>query len=131
MIRSLCDTKLLRLVAAHGKSNKVTPCFFSTHHHQAALDSHSYASMLQQAIQNCDPNSGKSLHCHILKRGASLDLFAQNVLLNTYVRFDDSLDDASKLFDEMPVANTVSFVTLAQGFSRSHHFHRSLHLLLS
>ncbi|KAG4906203.1 hypothetical protein JHK82_054840 [Glycine max] len=42
----------------------------------------------------------------------------------------ESLEDASKLFDQMPLTNTVSFVTLAQGFSRSHQFHRALHLLL-
>ncbi|KAK7308517.1 hypothetical protein VNO77_42127 [Canavalia gladiata] len=134
MIKALGDTRLLRLLAAHGKSStKVTPCFYSTHHHhhhsQLAWDSHSYASMLQQAIQKHDPNSAKSLHCHFLKRGASLDPFAQNVLLNAYVQFH-SLHDASKLFDEMPLTNTVSFVTLAQGFSRSHQFHHALHLLL-
>ncbi|RDX85114.1 putative pentatricopeptide repeat-containing protein, mitochondrial, partial [Mucuna pruriens] len=113
MMRSLGDTKLLRLAATHG----------------LLLDSHSYASLLQRTIHNRDPNSAKALHCHILKRGASLDLFAQNILLNTYVHFH-SFHDASKLFDEMPLTNTVSFVTLAQAFSRSHQFHHALHLLL-
>lgn len=130
MIRTVYDTKLLRLVALHGKAKTITQCFYSTHfHHQDALDSYSYATMLQQAIQNRNPNSGKSLHCHILKRGARLDLFAQNVLLNTYVNFN-SLEDASKLFDEMPLINTASFVTLAHGFSSSGQFHHALHLLL-
>ncbi|ESW25117.1 hypothetical protein PHAVU_003G008700 [Phaseolus vulgaris] len=120
MIRSVYDAKLLRVVRR----------FCSTHfHHQDALDSYSYATMLQQAIRNRHPNSGKSLHCHILKRGAPLDLFAQNVLLNTYVHFH-SFDDASKLFDEMPLINTASFVTLAHGFSCSGQFHHALHLLL-
>ncbi|XP_027361920.1 putative pentatricopeptide repeat-containing protein At5g13230, mitochondrial [Abrus precatorius] len=128
MIRSLGDRRVLGVLAAHGKT---TPCnHHRQYHSHATLDSHSYASMLQQAIQKCDPNSAKTLHCHILKRGgASLDLFAQNILLNTYVHFD-SLHDASKLFDEMPLTNTVSFVTLAQGFSRSHQFDHALHFLL-
>ncbi|XP_020237516.1 putative pentatricopeptide repeat-containing protein At5g13230, mitochondrial [Cajanus cajan] len=125
MIRSLGDRKVWRVIAGAAHGNKGTPCFYSTH----SWDSNSYAAMLQQAIQKRDPNTGKSLHCHILKRGASLDLFAQNVLLNTYVRFD-SFYDASKLFDEMPLTDTVSFVTLAQAFSHSHQFDRALHLLL-
>ncbi|CAL5190755.1 unnamed protein product [Lathyrus oleraceus] len=103
------------------------------HQHQpclSALDSHSYAHMLQQIIQNgADPNAGKHLHCHILKRGASLDLFAQNILLNFYVQ-SNSLHDASKLFDEMLLTNTITFVTLAQGYSRSHQFNEALHFIL-
>lgn len=102
------------------------------HHQQclSALDSHSYAHMLQQIIRNgADPIAGKHLHCHILKRGTSLDLFAQNILLNFYVQ-SNSLQDASKLFDEMPQTNTISFVTLAQGYSRDHQFHQALHFIL-
>ncbi|CAJ1932880.1 unnamed protein product [Sphenostylis stenocarpa] len=130
MIRSLYDTKLLRLLPAYGNTKIITACFYSTHfHYQDAFDCHSYATMLQQAIQNCHLNSGKSLHCHILKRAAPLDLFAQNVLLNTYVHFH-SFDDAFKLFDEMPLTNTASFVTLAHGFSRSGQHHHALHLFL-
>lgn len=86
--------------------------------------------MLRQAIQNRDTASGKGLHCHILKRGgACLDLFAHNILLNMYVQFE-SLDDASKLFDEMPLRNTISFITLAQGYSRSCQFDHALDLIL-
>jgi pentatricopeptide repeat protein len=103
------------------------------HQHQPclpALDSHSYAHMLQQIIRNgADLNAGKHLHCHILKRGTSLDLFAQNILLNFYVQ-SNSVQDASKLFDEMPQTNTISFVTLAQGYSRSGQFHQALHFIL-
>lgn len=125
MIRSLRVVSL----SAHCT---LTPCFFSTHFHHyqpAFFDSHSYARMLQHAIHNRDPNLGKTLHSHIFKRPVSLDLFAQNILLNFYVSFH-SFHDASQLFDEMPLTNTVSFVTLAQAFARSHQFHRALHLLL-
>ncbi|KAL4382704.1 hypothetical protein S245_014410 [Arachis hypogaea] len=107
-------------------------CYFSVCSSQqpclGAFDSHSFASTLQRTIQDGDADAGKRLHCHALKRGACLDLFAQNILLNAYVQ-SDSLDDALKLFDEMPLRNTISYITLAQGFSRSQQFHHALHLI--
>ncbi|XP_076892678.1 putative pentatricopeptide repeat-containing protein At5g13230, mitochondrial [Bidens hawaiensis] len=79
------------------------------------LDAHIAASFLQNCIINNDIVSGKTLHCHILKTGNGLDLFGWNILLNLYVK-SEFLKDARHLFDEMPSRNTVSFVTLIQGF---------------
>jgi len=95
MIRSIvCDSTKLSLQLLHHCRHI---------HHQlflTALDSHSYAHMLQQIIRNSTDPTGKHLHCHILKCGTSLDLVTQNILLNFYVP-SNSLQDASKLFDEM------------------------------
>ncbi|KAJ0566452.1 putative tetratricopeptide-like helical domain superfamily, DYW domain-containing protein [Helianthus annuus] len=80
------------------------------------LDAHTGARFLQNCIINGDLASGKTLHCHFLKTGGGLDLFGWNILLNLYVK-SELLSDARNLFDEMPSRNTVSFVTLIQGFS--------------
>ncbi|KAK7273281.1 hypothetical protein RIF29_14330 [Crotalaria pallida] len=143
MIRLLRDTKLSRIIqlasssSSHCKTNHTTPCFFFSSYHQPCIastspfdsHSHAYANMLRLTIQHANPTSGMRIHCDILKRGASLDLFARNILLNMYVK-SEYLDDASKLFDEMPHRNTISFVTLAQGYSLSRQFHRALDLIL-
>ncbi|KAJ6695077.1 hypothetical protein OIU74_014260 [Salix koriyanagi] len=86
-----------------------------------------YGSLLQSCILNGDYPTGKSLHCEIIKKGNCLDLFASNILLNLYVK-DDSLPDAVKLFDEMPGRNTVSFVTLIQGYSQCFRFSEAIGL---
>ena len=82
------------------------------------FNSHAYAAMLQDCVQNGDPTSGKALHSEILKRGGCLDLFGYNILLNVYVK-SELLCDAIKLFDEMPERNTISFVTLIHGYAQS------------
>ncbi|XVF59515.1 hypothetical protein PTKIN_Ptkin07bG0282100 [Pterospermum kingtungense] len=61
------------------------------------------------------------LHCQILKSGNCLDLFATNILLNVYVKAE-LLSQAETLFDEMPERNTISFVTLIQGYVHSLRF---------
>ncbi|XP_057485691.1 putative pentatricopeptide repeat-containing protein At5g13230, mitochondrial [Actinidia eriantha] len=91
------------------------------------FNSHAYASMLQNCIVNGESTTGKSLHCHILKRGGCLDVFAYNVLLNVYVK-SDLLSDAHKVFDEMPERNTVSFVTLIQGCAKALRFVEGIEL---
>ncbi|KVI08451.1 putative pentatricopeptide repeat-containing protein At5g13230, mitochondrial isoform X1 [Cynara cardunculus var. scolymus] len=80
------------------------------------LDAHICARFLQNCIISSNLALGKTLHCHILKKGGGLDLFGWNILLNLYVR-SELLQDACNVFDEMPSRNTVSFVTLIQGYS--------------
>ncbi|XP_047339071.1 putative pentatricopeptide repeat-containing protein At5g13230, mitochondrial [Impatiens glandulifera] len=114
-------------------------CFFSTQMNKETLnifeevttnfDSHSTARRLQQCVVNGVPNTGMSLHCDILKKGNCLDLFAWNVLLNMYVKLD-LLSHAITLFDEMPERNTISFVTMIQGYVQSLRFVEALDLFL-
>ncbi|KAL3522785.1 hypothetical protein ACH5RR_015619 [Cinchona calisaya] len=93
----------------------------------AVFDSHAYASMLQNCIKTCDPITGKAIHCDIVKRGGCLDIFARNILLNLYVK-SELLSEARKMFDEMPVRNMVSFVTLIQGYSMSERYNEAVEL---
>ncbi|KAL3818735.1 hypothetical protein ACJIZ3_004640 [Penstemon smallii] len=91
------------------------------------FDSHIYARMLQGYIKNYEPTKGKTLHCHIFKKGNCLDLFARNILLNFYTK-NGLLSDGVKLFDEMPERNMVSFVTLIHGYSQSEEYDKAIDL---
>ncbi|CAA6660025.1 unnamed protein product [Spirodela intermedia] len=61
--------------------------------------------------------------------GAALDLFSQNVLLNMYVK-SYLISDARQLFDEMNERNTISFVTLIQGYVLGGEFDQATGLFL-
>ncbi|KAK6139134.1 hypothetical protein DH2020_027123 [Rehmannia glutinosa] len=91
------------------------------------FDSHVYAGMLQHCTKNNEPTKGKILHCHILKRGNCLDLFARNILLNMYSK-TGLFSDALNLFDEMPYRNVVSFVTIIQGYSKLKEYEKAVAL---
>ncbi|GMH02225.1 hypothetical protein Nepgr_004064 [Nepenthes gracilis] len=82
------------------------------------FDSRAYASTIQYCVFHGEPLKGKALHCQVLKKGNCLDLFALNVLLNFYVK-SQLLSDACALFEEMADRNTVSFVTLIQGYGEA------------
>lgn len=148
MIRLFCHRTLPSRInfATHCGNSRAWVCFprrhFSAQAAQLAqqfasstelpsseFDFHAYATMLQDCIRNADPTSGKGLHCEILKRGGCLDLFAYNVLLNMYVK-SELLCDAVTLFDEMPERNTISFVTLIQGYAQSLRFTEGVELFV-
>ncbi|KAI3973647.1 hypothetical protein MKW92_023241 [Papaver armeniacum] len=82
------------------------------------FDSRKYAQILKECISTNDPNKGKSLHGNIIKKGNCLDLFAWNILLNMYVK-SELISDAQRLFDVMFERNTITYVTLIQGYMHS------------
>ncbi|XAR57032.1 hypothetical protein NMG60_11025032 [Bertholletia excelsa] len=88
---------------------------------------HAYGRMLRSCIINGEYGIGRGLHCHILKTGCCLDLFARNILLDLYVK-SDLLPDARNLFDEMLERNSVSYVTLVQGYAQSMQFVEAIEL---
>ncbi|KAL3655929.1 hypothetical protein CASFOL_000325 [Castilleja foliolosa] len=104
------------------------------YHHQPVntreFDSHVYARIIQHCTRNNDPTKGKALHCHIFKMGNCLDLFARNILLNMYSK-TGLFSDAINLFDEMSDRNTVSFVTVIQGYLNSQEFEKAVELFFS
>lgn len=93
------------------------------------FDSYAYSRLFQDCIAGNDLIKGKAVHCHALKSGNCLDLFAWNTLLNMYVKLDLLLD-ARQAFDEMPERNMVSFVTLIQGCSQCGEFDEAIGLFL-
>ncbi|KDO41030.1 hypothetical protein CISIN_1g046194mg, partial [Citrus sinensis] len=58
----------------------------------------------------------KLFHLQILKHGFAYDVFLCNTLINVYVRVGD-LASASKLFDEMPDRNSVSWACIVSGYT--------------
>lgn len=91
------------------------------------FDSYAYSCMFQDCIIGNNLINAKAVHCHVLKSGSGLDLFAWNTLLNMYVKLGHLLD-ARQLFDEMPQRNVVSLVTLIQGFVQCDEFDEAIGL---
>ncbi|KAK8470954.1 hypothetical protein PHAVU_003G103200 [Phaseolus vulgaris] len=67
-------------------------------------------------LRTCkDLASAASTHSNLLKFGFSNDTIATNHLINCYLRLF-RIDNAQKLFDEMPQRNVVSWTSLMAGY---------------
>lgn len=61
---------------------------------------------------------GRQVHAQVLKLGFGEDGFSLNNLIHMYVSFQ-SLEEARRVFDNMPSRSVVSWTTLIAGYGRS------------
>ncbi|KAF8019088.1 hypothetical protein BT93_H3841 [Corymbia citriodora subsp. variegata] len=79
--------------------------------------SDSCAYLLQTSLKNKDPFAGRSVHAQIIKSGLHFGLFLTNNLMNFYAK-SEFLDDARRVFDEMPEKNTSSWNTILSMYAK-------------
>ncbi|XP_010495819.2 PREDICTED: putative pentatricopeptide repeat-containing protein At5g47460 [Camelina sativa] len=78
---------------------------------------HGYVSLCQQ------------LHGYVIKHGFVSDTRLSNSLMRFY-KTSDSLEDAHKVFDEMPYPDVISWNSLVSGYVQSGRFQEGLSLFL-
>ncbi|EOA19891.1 hypothetical protein CARUB_v10000138mg [Capsella rubella] len=62
--------------------------------------------------------AAKLLHSHLYKNGLCKEVYLCNNLINAYLGTGDSVS-ARKVFDEMPLRNSVSWACVVSGYSRN------------
>ncbi|KAI5339629.1 PREDICTED: pentatricopeptide [Prunus dulcis] len=90
-----------------------------------ATSSDSYAFHLQACLRKRDLFSGKSIHAQIIKSGLHFGVFLMNNLMNMYVKTGYSLD-AHRVFEEMPVRNTLSWNAILSAYAKQGKFDAAL-----
>ncbi|PIA41933.1 hypothetical protein AQUCO_02100046v1 [Aquilegia coerulea] len=81
------------------------------------------------AIKSCaslfDLCSGKQIHQQALAFGFESDLFVSSALIDMYSKCG-VLNDARKLFDEIPMRNVVSWTSMVTGYVQNDNPHQAL-----
>ncbi|KAK3228467.1 hypothetical protein Dsin_000348 [Dipteronia sinensis] len=62
-------------------------------------------------------HKGRAFHALMIASGFDSDVYTNNHLLSMYLKFK-RVDDAHKVFDEMPKRNVISWTSLISGFSQ-------------
>ncbi|PIA28798.1 hypothetical protein AQUCO_06600011v1 [Aquilegia coerulea] len=88
-------------------------------------------STFRCAIKSCsslfDLRSGKQTHQQALVFGFESDLFVSSALIDMYSKCG-VLNDARKLFDEIPMRNVVSWTSMVTGYVQNDNPHEALSL---
>ncbi|KAM0049168.1 putative tetratricopeptide-like helical domain superfamily, DYW domain-containing protein [Helianthus debilis subsp. tardiflorus] len=86
--------------------------------HEIWADSVTYSELIKCCLARGAVREGKLVHKHVFSAGYQPKTFLINTLINMYVKFN-LLDEARKLFDEMPERNVVSWTTMIAAFSNA------------
>eukprot|EP01018_Ginkgo_biloba_P001571 Gb_40472 [translate_table: standard] len=82
-----------------------------------AVDTSTYACLLQMCIKKKALSEGKLVHLHMNAKGYVPDRFLQTTLVSMYAKCG-SLVDARKVFDEMPKRDVRSWTVMIAAYSR-------------
>ncbi|KAM5564148.1 pentatricopeptide repeat-containing protein [Rosa sericea] len=81
-----------------------------------------YLNRIAIALTHCRRvqafNHGKAFHSQLIKLGISADVFLSNNLISMYASSPRLIDDAQKLFDEMPHRNIVTWTTMVSAYTK-------------
>ncbi|KAJ4966350.1 hypothetical protein NE237_018199 [Protea cynaroides] len=82
------------------------------------IESSFYVPLLKECIYNNSASETQVIHAHIIKTGTHEDLFLMTFLLNVYAKCG-VLEDARKVFDQLPRRNVVSWTALMTGYNHN------------
>ncbi|KAF9593604.1 hypothetical protein IFM89_024255 [Coptis chinensis] len=89
---------------------------------------------LSTVLKNCGSNGalqeGKQAHCQILKLGFQKDMVLMTTLVDMYSKCF-SIEESRRVFDEMPVRDTVARNAMITALCRSHFTLEAIHLFLN
>lgn len=76
-------------------------------------------SLASAIAQGGDGRSAKSLHCYVMRRGWDVDdIIAGNAIVDMYAKLSN-IEAAQRMFDSMPVQDSVSWNTLITGYMQN------------
>ncbi|KAK9053618.1 hypothetical protein SSX86_024692 [Deinandra increscens subsp. villosa] len=85
--------------------------------HGVRPDDHIFPSATKASAILSSYNIGRSVHCLALKTGYDFDVFVGSSTLDMYAKCG-KIEDARKVFDEMPMRNVVSWSGMIYGYAQ-------------
>ncbi|KAL3838192.1 hypothetical protein ACJIZ3_022783 [Penstemon smallii] len=83
--------------------------------------------VLKSCARNSDFKLGVNVHCLVVKAGFDSDVFVNTGLVGFYSKLN-SLEDAHKVFDDIPEKNVVSWTAIMSGYIGARRFREAIDL---
>uniref|UniRef100_UPI0040747504 Synthetic PPR-DYW protein n=1 Tax=synthetic construct TaxID=32630 RepID=UPI0040747504 len=90
-------------------------------------DNYTFPFVLKACASLSSLKEGKQIHGHVIKSGFESDVYVQSALIDMYAKCGE-LEDARKVFDEMPERNVVSWNAMISGYAQNGQSEEALEL---
>ncbi|WOL08225.1 pentatricopeptide repeat-containing protein [Canna indica] len=111
---------MIRGYSANGLYQKAINLFHEKMKHGVQPDSYTFSCVLKACASLADLYQGKELHKLASERGLDSDVFVGNSLMCMYTKCR-SMENAIKVFEEMPQQDTVSWTSIISAYALSGH----------
>lgn len=88
-----------------------------------------YVPLLQECIDRNSLSNVQSIHAHVIKTGTHQDIFVMTFLVNVYAKCG-TMEEAKKVFDNLPGINVVSWTSLMSGYVQNSQPELAIHIFI-
>lgn len=120
-------TSMITAYSQDGDGEEALKLYLRMQNADIKPDSFVCSSLLNACANLSAYEQGKQLHVHALKFGFLSDIFASNSLVNMYAKCG-SIEDASRVFSEIPQRGIVSWSAMIGGLAQHGHGKEALQL---
>ncbi|KAL5981399.1 hypothetical protein ACLOJK_015454 [Asimina triloba] len=112
----------------HNKSDVALHIYSHLRATNTFVDNFTLPSVLKACGRRSEIELGKEIHGYATKVGLDWDIFIHNALIQMYSECDD-IESASKVFDQMPERDVVSWSTMIGIYSKNRYFTEALDVI--
>ncbi|XP_059659374.1 pentatricopeptide repeat-containing protein At2g27610 [Cornus florida] len=112
------DYRLLFQFSRNNLNSEVLKFFVHIHRLGLLIDSYGLSCVLKACGCLFDQIVGKQVHCHCIKSGFVGCVSVGTSLVNLYMKTENAVD-GSRVFNEMPEKNVVSWTSLLSGYTHN------------
>ncbi|KAJ3682462.1 hypothetical protein LUZ60_015035 [Juncus effusus] len=118
---------MIRGYVTHGLHEEAMGMFCRLGRHGFKPDCYTYPCVLKSCSESKDLFVGLQIHSHVKRLGFDMNLFVCNTLIKMYHECG-VLEDALKVFDEMPKRDLVSWNVMISGISNNGFKNRAIEM---
>lgn len=118
---SFLYTALIRAYALQGPASYAFLLYthMRSERHPAPPLSFTFSALIKAAAASLDAGAGAQVHAQVIALGGfGSDLYVNNTLLDMYIKCG-VLEDARRVFDDMPLRDVISWTAMVVGYVKS------------